>query len=170
MKTTGSAPGREQGVALVMGLIILLVMTLISITAMRGTLMQERMSGAFQGQQLAFQAAEAALRQAERELGKSSVPLGSAGFFDSKNPNREPPDWADPDADPNVGEALEYDDRVIEGAVRQPQFFAEKIGLSCERPDPEAGAAIQENVFRVMARGFGANEHNQAVLEIFYCR
>lgn len=170
MMTTRSARGRQQGMALVMGLIILLVMTLISISAMRSTLMQERMSGAFQGQQLAFQAAEAALRQAERELASSSVSMGSAGFFDAKNPNREPPDWEKADAPPKVGNALAYNDHNIEGVARQPQFFAEKKSLACEKPDPEAGTRVQENAFRVMARGFGASENNQVVLEINYCR
>lgn len=170
MTMTRSASGRQQGMALVMGLIILLVMTLISISAMRSTLMQERMSGAFQGQQLAFQAAEAALRQAERELASSSLPMGSDGFFDAKNPNREPPDWEEADASPDVGDALAYDTHDIEGVARQPQFFAEKQSLSCEKPDPEAGTSIQENAFRIMARGFGASENNQVVLEVNYCR
>lgn len=176
MAIARSAPGRQQGMALIMGLIILLVMTLVSISAMRGTMMQERMTGAFAGQQLAFQAAEAALRQAERELSGSSIPIGSAGYFEAKNPNREPPDWEDPNASPGVsnanpvGDVLEYDARNLEKVARQPQYFAEKMKGSCEKPDPEAGTSIKENSFRIMARGFGTNENTQVVLEVFYCR
>lgn len=170
MNVMGSVPARQQGMALVMGLIILLVMTLVSIGAMRMTLMQEKMSGAFQGQQLAFHAAEAALRDAERRLGESSVPLGSQGFFDAQNSNREPPDWSDPSASLGVGEALKYDQSTLNNVARQPQFYVERKRQSCEKPDPEAGPPVNENSYRVVARGFGGNESNQVVLETYYCR
>lgn len=56
---------RQRGVALVVVLILLLVMTLLGLASMRGTLLEERMSGNMFDRGLAFQAAEAALREAE---------------------------------------------------------------------------------------------------------
>lgn len=58
-------PRRERGVALVIVLILLLVMTLLGVASMRGTLLEERMSGNLFSRSLAFQAAEAALREGE---------------------------------------------------------------------------------------------------------
>lgn len=58
-------PTRQRGVALVIVLILLLVMTLLGLASMRGTLLEERMSGNLFDRSLAFQAAEAALREAE---------------------------------------------------------------------------------------------------------
>ncbi|PKM06655.1 MAG: pilus assembly protein [Gammaproteobacteria bacterium HGW-Gammaproteobacteria-4] len=59
---------RQRGVALVVVLILLLVMTLLGLASMRGTLLEERMSGNMVDRGLAFQAAEAALREAEALL------------------------------------------------------------------------------------------------------
>lgn len=59
---------RQRGVALVVVLILLLVMTLLGLASMRGTLLEERMSGNMFDRGLAFQAAEAALREGEALL------------------------------------------------------------------------------------------------------
>ena len=56
---------RQSGVALIIGLIILLLLTIIMITALKVTALEERMSGNSQNQNVAFQAAESALREAE---------------------------------------------------------------------------------------------------------
>lgn len=58
-------PKRQRGVVLAVVLILLLVMTLLGLAALRGTLMEERMSANQFDRSLAFQAAEAALREGE---------------------------------------------------------------------------------------------------------
>jgi type IV pilus assembly protein PilX len=60
-----SAPGRQRGITLVVVLLLLIVVTLLGLAAMRGTVMQERMSGNVAARAIAFQFAEAALREAE---------------------------------------------------------------------------------------------------------
>ncbi len=55
----------QRGVALAVVLILLVVMTLLGLVALRGTLMQERMSSSQYDRSLSFQAAEAALREGE---------------------------------------------------------------------------------------------------------
>lgn len=59
---------RERGSALAVALIFLLLMTLLGVSAMRGSNMQERMAGNLRDRNLAFQAAEAALRSGETWL------------------------------------------------------------------------------------------------------
>lgn len=59
---------RQHGVALITGLIFLVVLTLISITAARMSSLEERMSGNMRDRSLAMQAAEMALRDAERDI------------------------------------------------------------------------------------------------------
>lgn len=59
------APGRQRGITLVVVLLLLIVVTLLGLAAMRGTVMQERMSGNAAARAIAFQAAEAVLREAE---------------------------------------------------------------------------------------------------------
>lgn len=56
---------RQQGITLVVVLLLLIVVTLLGLAALRGTVMQERMSGNVAARAIAFQAAEAVLREAE---------------------------------------------------------------------------------------------------------
>lgn len=67
-----SRPGSQQGVALVVAIILLIVITLMGLAAVRGTIMQQKMTSNFYDRQLAFQAAEAGLRQAEAAVQASA--------------------------------------------------------------------------------------------------
>jgi type IV pilus assembly protein PilX len=59
---------RQRGVALVVALVLLLVVTLIGLAASRGTVLQEHMSANSFDRSLAFQRSEAALRSAEEAI------------------------------------------------------------------------------------------------------
>lgn len=63
-----SVGSRQSGVALLTGLIFLIILTLLGITAMQTSIMEERMSGNTRDRNIAFQAAEAALRDAELDI------------------------------------------------------------------------------------------------------
>lgn len=65
-RTAGSRlPRRQQGMALVIGLIFLLITTLMAVTAMSGVVMQERMAGNLRNVSLAQTGAESAARAGE---------------------------------------------------------------------------------------------------------
>ncbi len=69
-----------RGAALVVGLLILLVITIIGLSSMRSTLLEERMAGNLRDRARAFEAAEAALRAAEGWLlSQGSRPLTNSG-------------------------------------------------------------------------------------------
>lgn len=71
---------REQGISLVVVLIILVVITLLGLAGMRSTLLRERMSANMYDRSLAFQSAESALRQAEaavRAAALAGTPIGT---------------------------------------------------------------------------------------------
>ena len=71
------APAPQRGITLVVVLLLLIVVTLLGLAAMRGTVMQERMSGNAAARAIAFQAAEAVLREAESyaaDPGRPDVP------------------------------------------------------------------------------------------------
>ena len=62
-------PGRRQrGAALLTGLIFMVILTLLGITAARMAGLEEKMSGNMRDRSLAMQAAEMALRDAERDI------------------------------------------------------------------------------------------------------
>lgn len=69
--STCSITRRQNGSALIVGLILLLVVTILAIAGMQDTLLQERMSGNWHDRNLAFQASEAALREGETWLDAS---------------------------------------------------------------------------------------------------
>lgn len=76
-------PRSQRGIALVIVLLLLLVITLLGLAAMRGTVIQERMSGNAVARSIAFQVAEAGLREAEAlAQGRPTMPSSgcSNGF------------------------------------------------------------------------------------------
>lgn len=64
----------QRGVALIVSLVLLVIVTLLAIGSLRGVLLQTRMSGTTTDRSLAFQAAEAALRDAERSAATPGGP------------------------------------------------------------------------------------------------
>ncbi|MDR1662044.1 MAG: hypothetical protein LBR95_06430 [Azoarcus sp.] len=81
---TGRAFPRQRGATLVVTLILLTVMSLLAVTSLRGTVLQERMSANAYDRSLAFQAAEAGLRMGERQAehwanGSIAAPASTPG-------------------------------------------------------------------------------------------
>lgn len=70
--TTGMGQ-RQQGAALIVGLLLLLVLTVIAVVAANSTIQQERMASNLRDASLAFQAAEAANRWGESWLQQRTV-------------------------------------------------------------------------------------------------
>ena len=66
--TPGGRFPKQRGAVLIISLIVLLLMTLIGVTSMQNSNLQERMAGNTLEMNRAFQAAEMALRQAEANL------------------------------------------------------------------------------------------------------
>ena len=58
----------QDGVALVVGMVFLVALSLTAIIAMNRTILQERMTGAYRAEQIAYAGAEAALRAGEWSL------------------------------------------------------------------------------------------------------
>ena len=61
-------PQKQLGATFVTGLIFLVVLTLLGVTAMKTASMEERMSGNLRDRNLALQTAEMALRYAEQHI------------------------------------------------------------------------------------------------------
>ncbi len=77
----------QQGSALVLSLVILLVMTLLGITAMNTSVLEEKMAANDRHQKLAFQNAESGLSQAEQTLLDTDWygPEGLSNAFNTDN-------------------------------------------------------------------------------------
>jgi type IV pilus assembly protein PilX len=64
---------RQRGMALIVSLILLLVLTLLGLAAMQNTSLEERMAGNLWAENRAFQAAESSLRVGENWLGAGTL-------------------------------------------------------------------------------------------------
>ncbi|CAK0737784.1 type IV pilus assembly protein PilX [Gammaproteobacteria bacterium] len=76
----------QRGVVLIVSLVFLLLMSLIGVTAMQGTTLEEKMSNNVRQRSLAFQSAEAALRTGETILQQAVLPV-----FDNSTPGLRQP-------------------------------------------------------------------------------
>lgn len=70
----------QSGAVLVVSLIMLLLLTLIGVTGMQTTSLEEKMAGNTRDRSIAFQAAESALRDAERDITTGRSLIGYTGF------------------------------------------------------------------------------------------
>lgn len=94
------SPHYEQGMALMVSLVLLIVVTLVGLAGMRGTILQERMAGGAYDRATGFQAAEAALalgaddfatnRQAwETKIASNDTDLDCSNRSCAANPSSE---------------------------------------------------------------------------------
>lgn len=69
----------ERGSILLVSLVMLLVITVAGLTAVKMATLEEKMSGNYQDQQMAFYAAEAALKEAENFIANNELALSNFG-------------------------------------------------------------------------------------------
>jgi type IV pilus assembly protein PilX len=72
-------PATQRGVALMVVLVMLLIMTLLGLASLRGGLLQDRMTSGEYDRSLGFQAAEGALREAEARLKAGGYTFPASG-------------------------------------------------------------------------------------------
>jgi type IV pilus assembly protein PilX len=123
----------QRGAILFVALVLLLVMTVLILSSVRGTVIQERMAANLYDRSLAFQATEAALREAERwlEVNTPNPPVGACdaqGNCGKPDPNKLAA-WLDEDnwakahhADDGHGHNFEIGDLAV-----PPQFLIELL-------------------------------------------
>jgi type IV pilus assembly protein PilX len=151
-----SFPRRQEGAALILALIFLLLMTLLSTSSMRTSTMQERMAGNTRDWNLGFQSAEAALRAAEEFLLDTAVlpEFNDAdGYYQVNSTDR--PVWTGDT--PTAGGGYQAYPVDLPGTAERPKYYIEK--LSSIRPagtSTETGTPVEEVFyFRVTAVGYG---------------
>ncbi len=163
---------RQRGVVLVVGLLLLLVMTVLGVTTIKSTILEEKMAGNLRDKDLAFQAAEAALRDGERLVRCNNCALDINGLtglnMDCSSSglcvaNGE----LDPVADLRSGAGLEYG--VYTGATALPDDYSSSPRYVVEgiRYWPP-GAPGWKVVYRITAIGHGGTSQATAVHQSVY--
>ena len=162
----------ERGAALIVSLLMLVVMTMIGVSAMQTTALEEKMAGNQRDLNQAFQAAEAALRDAEiwlRNQTGEPVPVGngSTGVFtrDALDPNgnwwKTIGNWASGTEVAGIGGVQTLPSRVIEGFG-----FITDGSLTIGQTTGQTPRIL----YRVTARGTGGTDSATVVVQTIYAK
>jgi type IV pilus assembly protein PilX len=163
---------REAGAALITGLIFLVMLTLIAVTAMQSTTLEERMAGNARSRDAAFQAAEAAVRAAEVVLSGASVPAfnGSKVGYYAQLANGAAADyWKDTH---NWGSQSVLYAGTLTGA-KEARFVVEALpaNLGSGGDDSLVAKALSGGeIYRITARGVGADGTSSVILQTTFRR
>ena len=182
-------PNGQSGAALVVCLIVLLVMSVIGVTSVSNSTVQQRMAFNLRQQQLAENAAEHALRAAERFIATTIVTTQSVDNF-YNDPNRgssyfmvadirgKPYQESDPGdlLDPSYWGAngIEVPGLSADVTAQAPRYIVELIGKTKEgrgRSVNNPSAREFDNFrynFRITAIGWGVDTNAYAVLQSTY--
>lgn len=175
------SPGqsRQQGVVLVVALILLLILTLLGLASVQSTSLQEKMAGNQRQHQLAFEAAEAALRQGENSLaGLATLPSfdgSTKGYYpnstdSSGNTMTAGSDWNGWDWTKSI--AYSGNLSLGSGANSSASYYIEQFayvasaGQSLDASAPIPGAQL----YAITARGKSPDGNTTVILQSTYKR
>jgi type IV pilus assembly protein PilX len=163
----------QSGMALIIGLIVLLLLTIIMISALKVTVLEERMAGNSQNHNVAFQAAESALREAEAYIESGAVPfvplkLSGAPFRSAAgdsciNGLCITTDPLQSEIFPGVDGAKITATTGIAGIVAEPEYIIELI-----RTDPSVDSSRIYATFRITTRAWGGDSNSLVQLQSTY--
>jgi type IV pilus assembly protein PilX len=166
--STKHSTGRERGAVLIVALVFLVIMTVLGVTAMRTTTLQERMAGNVRDSNLAFQSAEAALREGEQFLQQATLPPfnGANGLLPMEEDAGQVTFWN--------AYAWNGNGRVtasVAGVIEAPRYVIEELpALPAEGDSAKFGALPDVGFYRVTARAAGGTQDAVSILQTTYRR
>lgn len=175
---------RQKGAVLIVSMLLLIIMTLLGLSSMRNTTLEEKMAGNSRDIQLAFNAAEAALRQAETYLQVASLPPfvnisfdtdgnhtgGVGGYYQADTTIWKNIDWSDVDDGSGTGMVLSVSATPLQGVAAQPAVYIEEMPAILTGGSLEAGTPLTTGMYRITARGVGGSNTAVAILQATFRR
>lgn len=160
----------QKGAALIICMILLLVMTILGVSTITSTTMEEKMAGNIRNRHMSFQAAEAALRAGETIAGNIAAGTnfnGTNGLY----PRSQAGDTNYPIWDQASG--INWQDAdAIDGLVQAPQYIVENFGTAPRDNDCMLEVPLPPGcllpVYRVTAQGWGLNINGYTMLQSTY--
>jgi type IV pilus assembly protein PilX len=186
---------QQAGSVLIVSLVILLVLTLLGLSGMSNTVMQERMAGNMQESMSAFQAAEAGLRAGEQDaqtnirpdnsifkadctgavsgsaLTGLCEPAGVSGLsYDVWITSTSSAVYWDPTSAANDRRTRPYTTvgiSTLQNVSRQPAYIIERLQVVERGGSLVAGFGSQPETewYRITSRGFSRNGQSQATVQ-----
>lgn len=155
---TPRLPRQPAGIALPIALVFLVVLTIIGVTSMQTSTLQERMAGNTVDRSIALQAAEETLRVAAEDIESGVSLIGDAYVYNVGNgPNPDGLDCASPPSDVQIVSATG-------DVAADPCYFAEEY-ISVPLTAGSGGAEIR---YKVTAIATGRSPESSVVLTSYY--
>lgn len=160
---------RQSGAAMVMGMILLVLLTLLGLTALGTSVMEERMAANARDRIRAFQAAEAALRHCESVVTPSTLFTNANGLYQPAAPGN-PPRWEVAD----VWTGNNSIERPCAGATclallaDQPRCIAEELDTVVQQGSLQVGkpgSSPTYRFYRITARGVGTSDSTVVLVQ-----
>ncbi|XOV90347.1 MAG: PilX N-terminal domain-containing pilus assembly protein [Pseudomonadota bacterium] len=179
----------QQGITLFISLVMLLILTMLGISSVQTTALQERMSRNALDNNLAFQAAESAVRDAEdyiEDTFNSLLPFEAANaedlglYFDAdfdEVPNWQDVDWVRDQAcdDVSVPTGVMIADSPVPGVCTQPKYIIEHVKtvvsdqdrLNLDNIGQDTGTG-RTQIFRITSLGTGGSNTAHVMIQTTY--
>ncbi|TDT37124.1 type IV pilus assembly protein PilX [Halospina denitrificans] len=168
----------QSGSALLLALIMLLVLSLLAISGMEGSVMQERMQSAQRQGAMALEISESGARDAEQWLEKNVVTLnvfdGTNGLYDATVQEQRAPD----PFSATVWEGSSSKTATSVDGVT-PRYFIEYMGRGF-KPEQRAGGnisgyshdsgAFESRAFRIVVHATSPSGKGSRLIEVYYTR
>ncbi|RBP29197.1 type IV pilus assembly protein PilX [Marinobacter pelagius] len=168
----------QKGAVLLISLIILLVLSILAVSGMQGSLMQERMAGAQSEGIAALEAAEEGIRFGERWVKNNALTLtsfdGTNGLYDIRVESERAPSPYD-ESTWESSKVMSAD--PVDGIT--PLFFVEYLGEGYSEDqltegviggyNHESGAA-DIHAFRLVARAEGPSGRARRMIEVYFTK
>lgn len=166
----------QRGAALITSLVILLVLTVLGISAMKSSNLQENIVGNLRDRDLAFQAAETALTDAETNLSVAaltSVPTpNSSGAYGAIQPRGLFINLANSAYDTTGvwdGTNNKIYGSALQGLSANPSYIIEFEQAVIDNLDPESRAKGKGRYYyRITSRGLGTSSNSAVLLQEVY--
>jgi len=154
----------QSGAVLIISLFILLIMTLVGITSMSTTSLEEKMAGNMRDKNIALQSTEAALEPADAtSCGSPPCDVWALNIL---------PSLADQSASWWQTNARQYGTagKDISEVNTDPYYVVEAQAYVRDNLDSGQNPPTGRNFYRVTARGTGGSDDAQAVLQSTYVK
>ena len=164
----------QRGVVLFISLVLLLVLTIIGVSSVQTTSLEQRMARNSHDSVLAFQSAEVALRDAEKFLEAVvdpvlSFPAGGTGGYTQSAPYTTTEHWTAPGL--WTGSASVVAPTPVAGVDEPPRYIIEWVATVATDNNPYlqsssySSAIDSVEIFRITARGVGGSTNARVILQ-----
>lgn len=181
MKTKKIQINAQRGMILIVALVMVVLMSLVAVASIRGSGLQEAMSGSMRDRNVAFQGAEAGLRLAEELVEADDIEELSAantkGYYIDLNKSASisrPSNWTLDDwNDQDKGLVLSG----VTNVSAQPVMVSEQLSFSGTAIDSGGGIdfisqerTTEYQFYRITVRSVGLTENTEIILQSTYVR